>query len=441
MSAVIVIGTYAGHVLAFTVHADRDAGRILAPILGLKAHGGSVRSVCTSGRFAVSASSDETMSVFDLVKVVDLGQLYQDSRGVSTVAMYGGSHLLTGSDGGRMAIFRSSDWEELTSMAAHPSGVVDVAIHPSGRLALSVGKEPQLYTWNLMRAKCVLKRPLDAPATAVRWSPAGLGCALLSGNDVLVLDLSSDGIAAKLAHAERALAFDYLTETLLVSGGEDKVLRLWDLSAGLADGDRLVCTRANAHTVRVKAIVRLGEQLLGTASSDGSLKLWRVTPAAAGAPASIEQVDGIELGVRITCLAASATGLPSRKADKAQAKARAQNEGAMSGKAAHAADAEAAAPMARAEAPSSKAPPARAPTAKKRAGAPGAQTVPAARAKSAAREPRSAEAVHVVSSGANGSSKAQKRGARPSASGDGGPRASVSIVNLKKRRCERDAGQ
>jgi protein MAK11 len=217
-SPTLVIGTYDGHVLAFAVHPDKEEGSMLAPILGIKAHQGSVRSVCTSGRYAVSASSDETMSVFDLVKVVDLGQLYTDSVGNSVVAMYGGSHLVSGSDGGRVAIFRSSDWEQLTSMSAHPTGVVDIAIHPSGRLALSVGKEAQLYTWNLMRAKCVLKRPLSRPATAVRWSPSGTGCAVLSGSDVLVLDLTSDQVANTFAHSERVLAFDYLTDSLLITG-------------------------------------------------------------------------------------------------------------------------------------------------------------------------------------------------------------------------------
>lgn len=421
--AVIVIGTYDGHVLAFSVHAERDAGRMLTPILGLKAHGGSIRSVCTSGRFAVSASTDETMSVFDLVKVVDLGQLYQSSAGVSTVAMHGGSHLISGSDGGRMAIFRSSDWEELTSMPAHSAGVVDLAIHPSGRLALSVGKDSQLYTWNLMRAKCVLKRPLAAPATAVQWSPSGAGCAVVSGDAVLVLDLASDGVAAKLEHAERVLAFAYLTETLLVSGGEDKALRLWDLSAEAAEGGRQLCAHEGAHSARIKALVRLGDGLVGSASSDGSLKLWRVRQPAGGAARPFEQVDGIELGVRITCLAANADGLPELKAAKARGEGRGA-EGGMAGVRQPHADAQ------------------REPKAGKKARA-GVQTPPAA-----AKAGKKARADAALSPAAVKAGKKARADAAPSpAAAEAGKKlragaadkvkagsVAVAVVNMKKRR-------
>lgn len=420
--AVLVVGTYDGHVLAFTVYAERDAGRMLTPILGLKAHGGSVRSVCTSGRYAVSASSDETMSVFDLVKVVDLGQLYPETTGVSAVAMHGGSHLLSGSDGGRLAIFRASDWEELTSMPAHPTGVVDIAIHPSGRLALSVGKEPQLYTWNLMRAKCVLKRPLAAPATSVRWSPSGAGCAVISGNAVLVLDLNSDDVALTLAHAERVLAFEYLTETLLVSGGEDKALRLWDLSAGVAEGGRQLCVHEGAHAVRIKALVRLSDELLGSASSDGSLKLWRVHEPAGSSARALEQVDGIELGVRITCMAANAEGLPSRKAAKAAAKALGEERAAEdeearpSGKKARA-EAQPAMPAAktgkksRTEAHHAPAP------------APEGKDGKKATPKTQPKEPRQRQA-------ADADARANGERSGPS----GAKRSAVSLVNMKKRR-------
>jgi hypothetical protein len=319
----IVLGTYDGHVLAFAVQSGGDSGRMLSPIFGLKAHQASVRSVCTSGRYAVSASADETMSVFDLAKVIDLGQLFPDTVGVSAVAMHGGSHLITGSDDGRMAIFRTSDWEQLTSMAAHPSGVASIAIHPSGRLALSLGKEPQLYTWNLMRAKCVLKRPLQVLATAVRWSPSGSGCALLSGKEVLLVDMEdADRFGARLAHEDKVLAFEYLSDTLLVSGGEDRALHVWDLSPGLADADREVGSEVGAHTARIKGLVRLSADLIASASTDGSLKLWRVRAAGGGAGKAFEQVDGVELGVRITCIAANADGFVTRKAAASEKQAR-----------------------------------------------------------------------------------------------------------------------
>lgn len=326
--AVLVFGTYDGHVLAFRVEPDAASGRMLAPLLGIKAHDGRVRSVSSSGRFAVSASSDETMGVLHLRKMVDLGAVYPDSVGVAVVAMHAGTHLLSAADDGRVGIYRASDWELLTSMAGHAGGVADIAIHPSGRLALTVGtKDAQLFTWNLMRAKCVLKRPLDGgPASAVRWSPAGTSCAVLCDTSVKVLDLESDEFSRTLRHERRVLAFAYLSEDLVVTGGEDHALHVWDIGAAGSARPRELCSSADAHNARIKGVAALGSDLLASVCSGGALKLWRLH-ADVGAEPRLEQVDGVELGVRVTCLDVNTSFKPAggaraaRKADKARATA------------------------------------------------------------------------------------------------------------------------
>ena len=51
---------------------------------------------------------------------------------------------------GELSIWRTSDWECLLRMKGHKAAVLDVTIHPSGRVALSVGADNKLMLWNLI---------------------------------------------------------------------------------------------------------------------------------------------------------------------------------------------------------------------------------------------------------------------------------------------------
>ena len=63
------------------------------------------------------------------------------------------SHLFTASDDGTICIFRARDWVLLRSMKGHKGSVNCVAVHPSGKVGLSVGKDRTLRMWDLMRGK------------------------------------------------------------------------------------------------------------------------------------------------------------------------------------------------------------------------------------------------------------------------------------------------
>jgi WD40 repeat protein len=54
-------------------------------------------------------------------------------------------------DGG-IAIWRAGgEWEHLKMMKGHRGAVNALAVHPSGRLALSVAHDRQLRMWDLLR--------------------------------------------------------------------------------------------------------------------------------------------------------------------------------------------------------------------------------------------------------------------------------------------------
>ena len=53
------------------------------------------------------------------------------------------------------------------------SGVLDIAIHPSGKLALSIGKDRKLVTWNLIKGRSAYVTNIKDVPNFVKWSPTG----------------------------------------------------------------------------------------------------------------------------------------------------------------------------------------------------------------------------------------------------------------------------
>src|ERR1700722_16969431 len=63
------------------------------------------------------------------------------------------SHLLSASEDGTLCLFRARDWVVLRSLKGHKGRVNCVAVHPSGKVALSVGNDKTLRMWDLMRGR------------------------------------------------------------------------------------------------------------------------------------------------------------------------------------------------------------------------------------------------------------------------------------------------
>ena len=69
-----------------------------------------------------------------------------------------------------------------------------IAVHPSGRLALSVSRDSSLRLWNLVKGKSAHESTLSQPAERVAFSPDGSSYALVQGLQVCLwtkLSLSS----------------------------------------------------------------------------------------------------------------------------------------------------------------------------------------------------------------------------------------------------------
>jgi protein MAK11 len=148
----------------------------LKPMFIFPAHVSCIKAVAASpmgGKWLATGSADEIVKVWDLRRRKEIGGLMHH-EGMSHITLFmsrmfgdrgsgpgsithlsfpSRSHLLSASEDGTLCLFRARDWAVLRSLHGHKGRVNSVAVHPSGKVALSVGKDKTLRMWDLMRGK------------------------------------------------------------------------------------------------------------------------------------------------------------------------------------------------------------------------------------------------------------------------------------------------
>lgn len=202
--------------------------------------------------------------------------------------------LLSASDDKTICVWRTADWRCLKRLVAHQAGVLDVAPHVSGRLALSVARDRSLFMWNMVKGKVAFSvKTKECAACVVRWSPSGRYYLLAAGNVVTMSEVQGKE-RRMFAHEKEVLCAEFLEEGRIVTGGEDKTVRIWDERT---QGESVV---AMEHRSRVRNVAVV-DTLLFSADSEGELKIWDVR--AGGRPRLETSIGGGSM--RLTCMAAA----------------------------------------------------------------------------------------------------------------------------------------
>lgn len=122
---------------------------------------------------------------------------------ITCLTDYDGTYLFSGCDDGTICIWKKGSWMCEKTLRAHTGGVVDVSVHPSGKLALSIGKDKAMKTWNLVKGRCGYVTNLKVVADAVRWSPEGSHYAVSLSNRVDVYSLQNAKVVYSIPFGKR----------------------------------------------------------------------------------------------------------------------------------------------------------------------------------------------------------------------------------------------
>ncbi|KAI8972514.1 WD40-repeat-containing domain protein [Pilobolus umbonatus] len=274
----IIVGTYERLLYGINAFWNADKTQLdLEPIFIIPAHTGCIRTVAIGGHFLASGSSDEIIRLYDIKKRKEYGSLGGHQQGDITDIKFHGKYMLTASDDHSICIWRTKDWEFLKTLKGHKAKVNSIAIHPTGKIALSVSTDRSAILWNLMTAKkaSVHKLGREEPML-VLWSPEGDQYAIMFDKTINIYNVSDAKIATTITHSSRLHSMHYYhsdqsRKDYIITGSEDKTICIWDK-------DQLI-KEIKGHQLRVKGLSLVkseGKDVLVSVASDGVIKCWNL---------------------------------------------------------------------------------------------------------------------------------------------------------------------
>lgn len=296
-------------------------------------HVSSIRSVASNKNILASGGADDSVYLYDLHNRVEFGRLmhhngrcdhirslfachvkirdeiiyfnmfyiflyiYADT--VNCIAFTpDASHLFSCSSDGTIAAIRCGNWQtEKHWQKPHKGSAVNtLAIHPTGKIALSTGADGILRTWNLVKGRqayatnLVPRLRLDARnVNVLKWSPNGEKYLLAVNQRIDVYSVESAGIDNEIKFDSKIICVEFLNDDLIAAGLENGQIKFYDLEKSVE------IVEVVAHVNRVKCMA-FKDNLLITASNNGEIKLWRYRRR------RLDMLQKVNCGVRITCL-------------------------------------------------------------------------------------------------------------------------------------------
>ena len=217
---------------------------------------------------------DEMIRIFNITEGKEMGGVLENLGSVNIIESCK-SHTLTGSEQGKISVWRNKDWTNLHTFKGHRSSIVGLALHPSNRLAISTGKDRRLYLWNLVKARPSFMSRLDTVLEDLTWSPCGLFYMGHSEREIRIFSVESnlreDFVGYLHNNAVVAAAFigssNYFFYADLFGEVVIRALNHGSISFNAGPG----------RLSKVVAVTSENRKILITASTQGVLKIWNIT--------------------------------------------------------------------------------------------------------------------------------------------------------------------
>jgi len=256
--------------------ASNNLALHLDPIFIYPSHISYIKCIGIGGHHMASGGTDEVIKLYDLKKRKEVGTLLHHSGTITCLTFFQKTHMLSSGEDGEICLWRTKDWEKLTSFKGHKSGVTWVAIHPSGKLALSISTDKTLRCWNLVEGKAAYTLKLyRKDALRIFSNKTGSLYGIMFDREVIVYDAMNPNQSHSFSHKGRINDFRFIEhegKDYLVTGNEDKKVRIYDVK-----GEKCIAQWDNGSESRIKCIDVIeneGVTLLCTCSSDGIINVW-----------------------------------------------------------------------------------------------------------------------------------------------------------------------
>lgn len=301
----ILVGTYEEFLLGYrirTTRSSKDTRKFdMYQSFSTHSHTSSIRAVASNGKFIASGGADDRICLYDLEKRQTIDDLYIHDGTINSIEFTPcGSYLISAGSDGKMSFIKSSNWkvDKIFEKAHKGSSVNFISIHPSGKLALSIGSDLILRTWNLVNGRQAFATSLKNKSFGnmidfVQWSPSG-DYFLVAGKDTIEVwsTEQAEVISTKKSEA-RPTAVTWLTDSDILVGMDSGKLLFFNWEDESEDA-----TLCEIYDNRIKAMKYI-DGFLVTASSAGELNVWKVILED---KVEIDMICGIDIGCRVICI-------------------------------------------------------------------------------------------------------------------------------------------
>lgn len=233
----------------------------------LRGHSDSITNLAVSldGRFLVSASSDDTVRVWDLLGKKETGTFVAHDDAVLCVAVSPDGELVaSGGWGNTIWIWQLKTGTKLRALEGHTGSILNLGFSPDGKWLVSSSEDRTARVWEVER---------------------GVPVVVLPGHRS---DLTTVAFVGSRGHGQ------------LITGEADGIVRLWDVDS-IGQRDELTTLRGHERPVTMIGFSP-GRSMVISSSVDRTLRLWNL---------QTRRLAGVLLGHadNITALAVHPDGL------------------------------------------------------------------------------------------------------------------------------------
>ncbi|CAH1171341.1 unnamed protein product [Phaedon cochleariae] len=287
----IIAGTYEEFLIGYKFNSEDQT---LTQSFASHDHSSSLRTLATCDHYLASGAADDRIIIYDFKTRKEHCMLTHHTATINCLCFtHNHSHLISGSSDGLLAITRVGNWqvEKKWDKAHKGMAILDIAVHLSGKLALTLGSDGILRTWNLVKGRQAYAINLSSKSKdpksleKILWADDGVRFILYGGRYTEVWSIEIGGILKCIEHPIKVCSCIWFSEDEILAGYEDGQLAIINIDTS----EKRV---KQGHGSRIKGISKKDEWLV-TVCSSGELKVWT---------GDLREVCKSNAGCRITCM-------------------------------------------------------------------------------------------------------------------------------------------
>jgi len=247
----------------------------------LSGHRGLIHQIVFSkdGNHLVSASSDETVRLWDVRNVREVKTLVGHLQSVCRIAIGDDERrLVSAGTAGQLKVWDLEKGQDPLCLGAdvHRDWVPSLAFHSNQRWLATGCGDSGIHIWDLQSGSHLKRFQPRGSVESIAFQPNGdLLAAALGQGKISIWNLTTGFETVLSGHFGSVLGVAFHpTEKLLLSWGEDGRVRIWDTE----NGRQVREFRKHAGVVQALALHPNGEHVV-SGDSNGMIRIWRLDDA------------------------------------------------------------------------------------------------------------------------------------------------------------------